>query len=441
MTHSLESVTTAESADAAPSACDNQPSTVTNTLSPLDSLKARLKEDRITRLALLFLDRRPEMHLKDQICDGLEDGRRMTMLDHNVWNFGSDSFLGLDRHPKVQQAMIDALPTWGTHNGASRAFNSVALCDEAELRVAKWLGVENTLIYPSVTLTNVGLIPGLVGPGDLVVVDRLSHDSVHQGVKLASANGAKVRILQQCRGDLLKEVLQSETYKSAIFCIDGVYSMTGEIPPLKELYDATQAVPNCTMYVDDAHGTGVVGPNGRGAAASVFGELNDILMIGSLSKGFSCMGGFVTCGTELRRILKIRSSTFIFGGPVPPPYLAAIIAVCDILESPEGKQLQDDLHARLNQLVSGLKDMKLRVGGGVSPIVSVTIGDIDQTFTAGRWMFDRGFYVQSATYPAVPIQGGLLRIQVNANHSEQSINELLNAFSDLRQVMKLPTVA
>jgi 7-keto-8-aminopelargonate synthetase-like enzyme len=407
---------------------------------PLDVLKARLKQDKVTKLALLFLDRRPEVHLKDQICDGLEEGRRMWMLGHNVWNFGSDSFLGLDRDRRVQQALIDALPKWGTHNGASRAFNSIALCEEAEQRVAKWLGVENTLFYPSVTLTNVGLIPGLVGPGDLVVVDRLSHDSVQQGVKLAAAGGAKVRTLQHCSGDALRDILQSETYKGAIFCIDGVYSMTGEIPPLKELYEATTSVPNCTMYVDDAHGTGVVGPRGRGAAASVFGSLDDILMIGSLSKGFSCMGGFVTCGTELKRILKIRSSTFIFGGPVPPPYLAGIVAVCEILDSPEGETLLATLRSRLSTLTTGLRDMRLRVGGGVSPIVSVTIGDIEQTLAAGRWMFDRGIYVQSATYPAVPIHGGVLRIQVNANHPAEAIDDLLTAFAELMQTMRLPTI-
>ncbi len=408
---------------------------------PLDRLKARLKADRITKLALLFLDRRPEVHLKDQICDEQTDNRRMKMLGQEAWNFGSDSFLGLDRDPRVQAAIADSLPKWGTHNGASRAFTSIALCDEAERRLAKWLKVEDTLIYPSVTLTNVGLLPGLAGEGDLIVVDRLSHDSVHQGVKLAGAQGAKIKILQHCRPDALVEILQTETYKGAIFAIDGVYSMTGVIPPLPSLYEATQAVPNCTMYVDDAHGTGVVGPEGRGAAESVLGSLDKVLMVGSLSKGFSCLGGFVTCGTELKRILKIRSSTFIFGGPVPPPYLAAIIAVCDILDSPEGPRLIGELHSRLNKLTAGLRDLKLRVGGGVSPIVSVTIGDIEQTLAAGRWMFDRGLYVQSATYPAVPIHGGVLRIQVNANHPPEAIDELLTAFAELKREFKLPTVA
>ncbi len=408
---------------------------------PLDTLKARLKADKITRLALLYLDRRPEVHLKDQICDEQTDDRHMSMLGQRVWNFGSDSFLGLDRDPRVQAAIADSLPKWGTHNGASRAFTSIVLCDEAERRLAKWLRVEDTLIYPSVTLTNVGLLPGLAGEGDLIVVDRLSHDSVHQGVKLASAQGAKVKVLQHCKAEALVDILKTETYKGAVFAIDGVYSMTGDVPALPQLFEATQSVPNCTMYVDDAHGTAVVGPHGRGAAESVLGSLDKILMIGSLSKGFSCLGGFVTCGTELKRILKIRSSTFIFGGPVPPPYLAAIIAVCDILDSPEGPQLIGRLHAKLNRLTAGLRELKLRVGGGVSAIVSVTIGDIEQTLAAGRWMFDRGLYVQSATYPAVPIQGGVLRIQVNANHPEQAIDDLLNAFADLKREMKLPTVA
>jgi 7-keto-8-aminopelargonate synthetase-like enzyme len=404
----------------------------------VDRLKLRLLEDRVTRLGITFLDRYEDVHLKDLVLDDMDDRRGMLVGSKQLINFGSDSFLGLDRHPKVQQAMVEALRQWGTHNGASRAFSNTSLALDAERRLAEWLGVEDTLIFASVTLANAGLIPALVDKGDLLIVDRHSHDSIQQAAKIAQANGATLRELFPCRAETLREILSKEKYKGCVLAVDGVYSMTGQIPPLLEL-DRVIREHGGILYVDDAHGTGVVGPRGRGAAEMVLGNLRNVLMVGSLSKGFSCMGAFVTCKPELKRILKIKSSTFIFGGPVPPPYLAAICAVCDIFESSEYDRLLGNLQMLIQRLTSGIRELGLNVLGGHAPIISVVIGDIEKTFKAGKWMFDRGYYVQSATYPAVPITGGLLRIQVNANHTVEAVDGLLGALADLKTEFKLPT--
>jgi len=403
----------------------------------MDRLSARLKRHKVTRIGLEFLDRCADIHLKDLVIDDMDDHRHARILGRTVVNFGSDSFLGLDRDERVQKAMVEALPTWGTHNGASRAFSSVALCTEAERRLADWLDVEDTLIFPSVTLANVGMLPALAGKGDLLVVDRQSHDSIHQGTRIAMANGAKVVELHPCRGDALQSLLEAEGGNCAITAVDGVYSMTGKVPPLAELDEVTRRHGGI-LYCDDAHGTGVVGVRGRGAASMALPSLRHVLLVGSLSKAFSCMGAFVTCSTELKRILKIRSSTFIFGGPVPPPYLAAICAVCDILDSPEGDELHQRLRGLVTRLTDGLGELDLIVGGGAAPIISVQIGDIEDTFAAGKWLFDRGYYVQSATYPAVGLTEGLLRVQVNANHSAEQIDGLLEGFADLKRQFKLP---
>jgi 7-keto-8-aminopelargonate synthetase-like enzyme len=400
-------------------------------------LKLHLRQDRLTRLALTFFDRFSDIHLKDLVVEEMDDQRHITIGGRTLYNFGSDSFLGLDRDPRVQRAVAEAVRQWGTHNGASRAFSSVALCVEAERRLAQWLGVEDTLIFPSVTLANAGLIPAVVRRGDLLVVDRLSHDSVQQAAKIAQANGALLRELHPCRGETLAELLRKESYQGCVVAVDGVYSMTGRIPPLAEL-DEVARQHGGILYVDDAHGTGVVGPRGRGAACKVLGALDQVLMVGSLSKAFSCMGAFVTCNPELKEMLKIRSSTYVFGGPVPPPYLAAICAVCEILASPEYDALLGRLQALIRRLTDGIHALGLRVLGGETPIVSIIIGDIERTLEAGKWLFDRGFYVQSATYPAVPVNGGLLRIQVNANHSEQAIDGLLGALAELRAEFNLP---
>ena len=230
----------------------------------LEPLTERLSRNKVTRVALSFLDANAGMHLKDLLLDETTDDRRATIDGHTVWNFGSDSFLGFDRHPRIHRAIREALPEWGAHNGASRAFSSPVLVDEAEEKLAAWLGVPDTFIYPSVTLTNVGLLPAITQPGDLLVVDRESHDSVHQGAKLAAAAGARIVELAAPDPQMLERVVsQAGSHSGLVLAIDGVYSMSGRTPPLAEL-DATIRGLGGIMYVDDAHGTGVVGPHGRG---------------------------------------------------------------------------------------------------------------------------------------------------------------------------------
>jgi 7-keto-8-aminopelargonate synthetase-like enzyme len=406
----------------------------------LDRLTAHLSRERTVRLALMFFDGMPDIHLKDLCVDALNDQRRMRIGGRELFNFGSDSFLGLDRHPAVQQALNEAVVRWGTHNGASRAFFSVQLCEEAERRLARWLGVEDTLIFPSVTLANIGLLPAVTAKGDLLVIDRQSHDTLHQAAKIAAADGAVLQEVNPLCAESLERVLEKSSSPNCVVAVDGVYSMTGKIPPLREIEEVTRRHGG-VLYVDDAHGTAVVGPGGRGAAFLSLGGLDQVLMVGSLSKAFSCMGAFVTCDAALKRVLKLRSSTFIFGGPVPPPYLAAVCAVCDILESPEHGQMLGRLQGLIRRLTDGVRALGLTVLGGVSPIVSVVIGDIEPTLRAGKWLFDHGYYVQSATFPAVPLNAGLLRILVNANHTDEALDGLLDALSRMKEHFRLGSSA
>jgi 7-keto-8-aminopelargonate synthetase-like enzyme len=397
-----------------------------------------MRQHGLVRFVEHFQEQFPTTHLKDLVVDQIGPDRIMEVNGHRVINFGSDSFLGLDQDPRVQEAVVRGIAKWGTHNGASRAFSSVRANAEAEEKLAAWLGTEAALIYASVTLANMGAIPGLVGRQDLLVVDEHAHNSIQEGAKIAKANGVRVVTFSHCDpGDLQRVLKEAGRYRSAVVAIDGVYSMTGALPPLAEL-NRVALDHNAVLYVDDAHGTGVLGTQGRGTVLDGLGSYDNTFVVGSLSKAFSCFGGFIGCTEEFKLLLKMRSNTYIFGGPVPPAYLDAICTVCDILNSGEYELLAARLRKNLRRLTEGATRLGLAVLGGETPIISVLVGDEADTLSGGHFLFEQGYYVQSVTFPAVPYHAGVLRIQVNANHRPEAIDGLVHALAALRHVIRLP---
>ncbi len=406
--------------------------------SPMQQLAAALRQNGLIRFLEHFAGLFPTTHMKDMVVERMGPNRIIEVAGRKVVNFGSDSFLGLDQDPRVQDALRRGIRRWGTHNGASRAFSSVRANIEAEEKLAHWLGTEATLIYPSVTLANMGAIPGLVGKQDVLIVDEQAHNSIQEGAKIAKANGTRVFFFSHCNPQALQKVLhEAGNYRCAVVAIDGVYSMSGELPPLAEL-NRICLEHRAVLYVDDAHGTGVLGRQGRGTVLDALGNYDNTLVVGSLSKGFSCLGGFIGCTREFQMLLKMRSNTYIFGGPVAPCYLEAICTVCDILNSPEYELLAARLQRNVRQLKTGLSNLGLEVLGGRTPILSVLVGDEEDTLNAGNFLFEQGYYVQSVTFPAVPYHAGVLRIQVNANHLAESIAGLLDAVAKLTEIIRLP---
>jgi len=406
---------------------------------PMHHLAQAMRQHALVRFIEHYAKEYPDAHLKDLIVDVLGPHREMEVGGRCVVNFGSDSFLGLDQDPRVQAALMRGIRRWGTHNGASRAFASVRSNVDAEEKLAHWLGTEAVLIYPSVSLANLGALPGLVTKRDLIVIDEHAHNSMQEGAKIAQANGVRVVTFSHCDpADLERALQEAGEYRVAVVAIDGVYSMTGALPPLAKLNEVCLR-RNAVLYVDDAHGTGVLGGNGRGTVLDALGNYDNALVVGSLSKGFSCFGGFIGCTREFKQLLKIRSNTFIFGGPVPPPYLDAICTVCDILTSHEYEEFAERLQRNLNDLRNGATSLGMVVLGGRTPILSILIGDEDVTLKAGRFLFEKGYYVQSVTFPAVPYHGGVLRIQVNANHKPEAIEGLVDALATMQRQFAVPT--
>src|SRR5438094_7128540 len=204
--------------------------------SPMQNLAQAIRQHGLVRFVEHYAREYPDAHLKDLVVDHLGAHREMDVDGRRVINFGSDSFLGLDQDPRVQAAIVKGLQHWGSHNGASRAFASVRSNEEAEEKLAKWLGTEAALIYTSVSLANLGAIPGLVSKRDLLVIDEHAHNSMQEGAKIAQANGVRVLLFNHCDPDDLQRVFDAAgPYRIALVAVDGVYSMSGELPPLARL--------------------------------------------------------------------------------------------------------------------------------------------------------------------------------------------------------------
>jgi len=203
------------------------------TQSPMQQLTRVLRQNGLIRFIEHFAALFPTSHLKDLAVEEIGPHRVIQVKGRKVVNFGSDSFLGLDQDVRVQDALRRGISKWGTHNGASRAFSSVEANILAEEKLAQWLKIPATLIYPSVTLANMGAIPGLVSRQDLLIVDEQAHNSIQEGAKIARANGVRVLTFSHCDPVGLEKVFQEAgDYRIGVVAIDGVYSMSGELPPL-----------------------------------------------------------------------------------------------------------------------------------------------------------------------------------------------------------------
>lgn len=406
--------------------------------SPLDRLITSLANTGMTRFFRRLFDDYPDLLMKDQTIDDVRPDRTVKLGGRWVVNFGSDSFLGLDQDERVKAALERGVQQWGTHNGSSRAFSSVEPNIRAERKTAEWLGTEAALIYPSVTLANIGALPGLVTRQDVIVADQFAHNSIDEGLKLAKARGVRTAKFAHNDPAALEETLRGlAPYRFAVVAVDGVYSMSGRLPPLAEFRRVAREHNGC-LYVDDAHATGVIGESGRGTVRESLGDYDNVLTVGSLSKGFSCLGGFVAGGQQCIDVLKLRSNPLIFGGPVPPPYLEAVSAVIDIIASAEYTTLREKLDTNVRRLADGATKLGLAVMGGLVPIISVLVGTEEATLKAGKFLFERGYYVQSVVFPAVPHGAGVLRMQVNACHTAEQIDGLLATLSVLKSTMSMP---
>ncbi len=361
------------------------------------------------------------------------DGRTITVKGKQVVNFGSCSYLGLEKNPSIIQGVVDAVTKYGSQFSSSRAYASVTPYAEAETLLEKMFE-RPILLAPTVTLGHLSNIPVLVGDRDAVILDLQVHSCVQTAAQLIKARGVHVEIIRHNRMDILEERINElkDKYEKIWYMADGVYSMYGDFLPLNELYQLLDNYEQFNLYVDDAHGTGWCGKNGVGYVLSQKPFHERLFLVAGLAKSFAACGGVLVFPDE-RTKQRVRNcgGTFIFSGPIQPPMLGAIIASAKLHLSEEIKSHQAELQKRVDYFVETCKSFKLPlIGESNSPIFFIGVGKPGVGYNMVTRIMNKGFYINLSVFPSVPYKNTGLRIPLTVNHTFEDIYNLLSIIAE-----------
>ncbi len=357
------------------------------------------------------------------------DGKR-------VINLSSNNYLGLTNHPKLVKASIDAIKKYGVGAGAVRTIiGTLKIHEELEKRLARFKGVEATLVFQSGFCANQGVIGTLLGEGDLVISDELNHASIIDGLRLTKATRT---IYKHSDMADLEERLKEGTaqgFKKIMIITDGVFSMDGDVAPLDRIYELAKKYNAITM-VDDAHGSGVMG-EGKGTVHH-FGlsKVWDIQM-GTLSKAIGCMGGYVATKRDIRILMEHRARPFLFSTSHPPAVTASCIAAVEVMSSQEGKKLVKKLWDNAKYFKNGLNQLGFNTGNSQTPITPVIVGDGALAMKLSDELFKEGVFAQGIAFPTVPRDRARVRTIVTANHTKRELDIALDRFEKVGKKLKI----
>ena len=348
---------------------------------------------------------------------------------------GGNNYLGLTEDERVIAGARDALDRYGTGLTGSRFLNgTLDLHLELEAEIAGWYESEAALVFTTGHQANLGALGTLLGPGDTVVADSGDHASILDGVLLSRA---KLRAFRHARMDKLERQLQRAANDGGgvLVVVDGVFSMEGDIADLPAIADAS-ARAGARLMVDEAHGVGVLGAHGRGAAELLDVEDRVDLRMGTFSKSLASCGGFLVGPADVIEYLRISARPFMFTASAVPAATGAALAAVRICRSDEGPQRFAAVLDNARYWHAGLRDLGLHVGGGATPIVPVLVGDDWKAALLWRALYDAGVYVNVALHPAVPPGGALLRTSVMATHDRATLDRALSAFGDVKRAFE-----
>jgi len=352
-----------------------------------------------------------------------------TIDGHKVLMFCSNNYLGLSNHPKVKEAALEAIRTHGAGSGSVRPIaGTMDLHVELERRLAAFKGAEASLVYQSGFATNSGLLPQLVGDGDLVVSDELNHGSIIDGVRLSRAERAVYRHADPDDLDrVLKEAEQhAPAYRRILVVTDGVFSMDGDVAPLDHIA-ALAHDHGAMVYVDDAHGEGVLGDGGRGIVSHFhLGRDRVHVEMGTFSKAFGVVGGHISGSKELAQFAFNKSRTWLLSGSHPPAVAAACLAAVDVLEH-EPQHVQR-LWSHTRKFKEAMVGLGFDTGHSTTPITPVIVGESSVAKKMSARLFELGVFALPIVFPMVAKGKARLRTIMNAALTDNDVAFAVEAF-------------
>jgi 8-amino-7-oxononanoate synthase len=352
---------------------------------------------------------------------------RMRVDGREVLLFAGSNYLDLAHHPEVSEAAARAARDFGCAAGGSRLINgNLDLHEALEAELAAFLGCEAALVFGTGYMANVGIVPALVGRGDAVVSDALCHASIIDGCRLS---GAAVRVVPHGDVAAFEAALAGATRecRRVLVALDGVYSMDGDVAPLRELLAAARR-HGALVLLDDAHGCGALGANGRGTAELLDVEGEADVLLGTLGKALGSFGAFAAGSAALRDLLVNTARSFIFSCALAPPQVEAARAALRVLRREPWRR--ERLAANAARLRARLARHGLSTAPSTTHIVPVVIGDNARTMAVCEALLARGFYAQGIRHPSVPEGTARLRITPMATHAEGEIDALADAIAD-----------
>jgi len=355
------------------------------------------------------------------------DGKKVLMLCSN-------NYLGLSNHPRLKEAAINAIKTHGVGSGSVRPIaGNMDLHLELEEKLAKFKHTEAALVYQTGFSANAGLIPQLAGEGDIIVSDELNHGSIIDGVRLSRAERA---VYKHCDANDLEHVLNEVEKKNprrVLIITDGVFSMDGDIAPVDKIVQLAQEHGAMT-YVDDAHGDGVLGEKGRGIGSHFHLEGKIDVEMGTFSKAFGVVGGYISGTRDLVNFALNRSRTWLLSGSHPPPVAAACIAALEVLES-EPWHVRN-LWENTRYFKKALSDLGFDIGKSQTPITPVIVGESSVARKLSTRLFEKGVFALPIVYPMVAKDKARIRTMMNAALTKEDLDFALSIFEEIGRELK-----
>ena len=352
----------------------------------------------------------------------------------NVVMLCSNNYLNLSNHPKLKEAAVKATKKYGVGSGSVRPIaGTMDIHMELEEKIAKFKKTEASLFYQSGFVTNSGLIPQLMGKGDVIISDELNHGSIIDGVRLTKADRMVYKHKDMgSLGQVLKET--ENKYRRTLIVTDGVFSMDGDIAPMDEIVKLAEEY-NAMSYVDDAHGDGVLGEKGRGISSHFNIEGKVDVEMGTFSKAFGVVGGYAAGSNDLRNFALNKSRTWLLSGSHPPGVVAACIASLDVLETEP--QWVEKLWENTKYFKKEMQSLGFDTGISETPITPVIVGPSSTAKTLSSRLYEEGVFALPIVFPMVARDKARIRTMMNAGLTKDDLDFALNKFEKVGKELKI----